>query len=97
VLGHYVREKKTLSLDEAIYKMTARSADQIGIVKRGRIKVGYYADLVLLDPKTVKDKATIANPQQISTGIEHVWVNGVEVFTKGKATGKLGGRVIYRK
>jgi len=97
VLGHYVREEKTLSLDEAIYKMTALSADQMGITKRGRIKVGYYADLVIFDPKTVNDQATIANPQQISTGIEHVWVNGVEVFANGKATGKLGGRVIRRK
>jgi N-acyl-D-amino-acid deacylase len=97
VLSHYVREEKTLSFDEAIFKMTALAADQIGISKRGRINVGYYADLVLLDPKTVKDQATIANPQQISTGIAHVWVNGVEVFANGKATGKLGGRVILRE
>ncbi len=97
VLGHYVREEKTLSLDEAIYKMTALAADQIGIAKRGRIKVGYFADLVLFDPKTVNDQATIAEPQKISVGIEHVWVNGVEVFANGKATGKIGGRVIYRK
>jgi N-acyl-D-amino-acid deacylase len=97
VLGHYVREEKTLSMDEAIYKMTALAADQIGIARRGRIKVGNYADLVLIDPVTVKDQATIARPQQISTGIEHVWVNGVEVFANGKATGKLGGRVIRRK
>ncbi|HEV8512691.1 MAG TPA: D-aminoacylase, partial [Cyclobacteriaceae bacterium] len=97
VLGHYVNEEKTLSFDEAIYKMTALGADQLGIKKRGRIQVGNYADLVLLNPNTVKDQATIANPQQISTGIERVWVNGVEVFTNGKSAGKLGGRVIYRK
>jgi N-acyl-D-amino-acid deacylase len=97
VLGHYVREEKTLSLDEAIFKMTALAADQIGIEKRGRIKVGYYADLVLFDPQTVKDQATIAEPQRISTGIEHVWVNGVEVFANGKATGKVGGKLIRRK
>ena len=97
VLAHYVREEKTLTFDDAVYKMTALAADQIGIAKRGSIKVGNYADLVLLDPTTVKDQATIGNPQQISAGIEHVWVNGVEVFANGKATGKLGGRVIYRK
>src|SRR6478736_3897397 len=97
VLGHYVREENALSFDTAIYKMTALAADQVGIVKRGRIKVGHYADLVLLDPKTVKDQATIAEPQQISKGIERVWVNGVEVYANGKATGKLGGKVIYRK
>jgi len=55
VLGHYVREEKTLSLDEAIYKMTALAAKQVGLEKRGSIKVGYYADLVLFDPKTVSD------------------------------------------
>ncbi len=96
VLGHYVREKKTLSLDEAVFKMTALAANQVGIKKRGSINVGYYADLVLFDPKTVSDQATIADPQKISTGIEHVWVNGIEVFVNGKATGKRSGRVIYR-
>jgi N-acyl-D-amino-acid deacylase len=96
VVGHYVREEKTLSLDEAIFKMTALAADQIGIPKRGRIKVGYFADLVLFDPKTVSDRATISEPQKISIGIEHVWVNGIEVFANGKATGKVGGRVIRR-
>lgn len=97
VLGHYVREEKTLSLDEAIYKMTALSANQLGIKKRGSIKVGYFADLVLFNPNTVKDEATIEKPQQISKGIERVWVNGTEVFTKGTATGKRSGRVIYRE
>ncbi|MBS1505828.1 MAG: D-aminoacylase [Bacteroidetes bacterium] len=97
VLGHYVREEKTLSLDEAVYKMTALAAEQLGIQKRGSIKVGYYADLVLFDPDKVNDKATIQNPQQISEGILTVWVNGAEVFTEGKATGKRSGRVIYRK
>ncbi|MEO7992700.1 MAG: amidohydrolase family protein, partial [Chryseolinea sp.] len=96
VLGHYVREEKTLLLDQAIYKMTTLAADQLGISKRGRIKVGYFADLVLFDPLTVKDEATVTNPQKISTGIEHVYVNGVEVFVKGRVTGKLSGKVIYR-
>jgi N-acyl-D-amino-acid deacylase len=97
ILGHYVREEKTLTLDQAIYKMTALAADQIGIKKRGRIKVGYYADLVLFDPLTVKDEASVASPQKISTGIDRVWVNGIEVFTNRKVTGKLSGKVIYRE
>jgi N-acyl-D-amino-acid deacylase len=96
ILGHYVREEKTLSPDEAVFKMTALAAAQLGIHKRGSIRVGYYADLVLFDPKTVSDRATIAEPQRISTGIEHVWVNGIEVFAGGQATGKRSGRVIYR-
>ena len=97
VLAHYVREEKKLSLDDAIFKMTALSADQLGIEKRGRIKVGNYADLVLFDPSTVGDQSTIADPKKISNGISHVWVNGVEVFANGKATGKVGGQVILRK
>jgi N-acyl-D-amino-acid deacylase len=97
VLGHYVRDEKTIAMSEAIYKMTGLAADQIGIKKRGRIKVGYYADLVLFDEKSVKDEATIQNPQLVSKGIEQVWVNGKEVFLKGNVTGNLVGRVIYRQ
>ncbi len=96
MLGHYVREEKTLSFDQAIYKVTALAADQLGIKKRGRIQVGYFADLVLFDPLTVKDEAAVTNPQKVSTGIEHVFVNGVEVFVKGKVTGNLNGMIIYR-
>ncbi|MFN7258333.1 MAG: N-acyl-D-amino-acid deacylase family protein [Cyclobacteriaceae bacterium] len=97
VLGHYVRDEKTIAMSEAIYKMTGLAADQIGIKKRGRIKVGNYADLVLFDEKSVKDEATIQNPQLVSKGIEQVWVNGKEVFTKGNVTGNLVGKVIYRQ
>ncbi len=97
VLGHYVRDEKTITMSEAIHKMTGLAADQIGIKKRGRIKVGYYADLVLFDEKSVKDEATIQNPQLVSKGIEQVWVNGKEVFLKGNATGNLVGKVIYRQ
>jgi N-acyl-D-amino-acid deacylase len=96
VLRYYVREEKTLSLEQAIFKMTGLAADQVGIAKRGRIKVGNRADLVLFDPATVKDEATIENPQQLSKGIEQVWVNGVQVYANGKVTGKLPGKVVYR-
>jgi N-acyl-D-amino-acid deacylase len=97
MLGHYVREEKTLTLEDAIYKMTALGADQVGIKKRGRISIGNYADLVLFNPATVKDEATIGDAQKLSTGIEHVWVNGKEVYTNGQPTGKASGRVIYRE
>lgn len=96
ILGHYVRDEKTLTLHEAIYKMTALAADQIGITRRGRIKVGYFADLVLINPNTVKDEATIVDPHRISTGIHSVFVNGNEVFANGKASGISSGCVIYR-
>jgi N-acyl-D-aspartate/D-glutamate deacylase len=96
VLKYYVREQKVLSLEQAINKMTALSAKNTGIQRRGLIKEGYYADLVLFNPETVGDQATIQEPQKISSGIEHVWVNGKEVFDKTKTTGELPGRVIRR-
>jgi len=96
VLSVYVREQQTLSLAEAIRKMTSLSADNLGIKKRGRIKAGYYADLVLFEPSTVKDNATIANPQTISTGILKVWVNGTEVFNGNETSGFHPGKVILR-
>lgn len=96
VLGKYVRSDSTLSLSEAIHKMTTLSADQMNIVKRGTIKVGHYADLVLFDATTVSDQSTIEQPQQTSTGIGRVWVNGQCVFADGKATHKRSGRVVKR-
>ncbi len=94
VLAHYVRDEKTLTLKNAIHKMTAQTAQQLGIKKRGMIAPGYYADLVLFDPATVSDHSTIQEPQKVSTGIVKVWVNGKLVFADGKTTGTLAGRVI---
>jgi len=96
VLKHYVREDRSLTMEQVIYKMTALSAKNMGIQRRGSIKEGNYADLVIFDPQTVGDESTIQDPQKISTGIEHVWVNGVEVFTKGATKGIYPGRVIRR-
>jgi N-acyl-D-amino-acid deacylase len=97
VLGYYVREKNILSMEQAVYKMTSLAAVNLGIKKRGLIKPGYFADLVLFNPQTVNDNATIQNPQAVSTGIEKVWVNGVPVFADGKTTQKHPGRVIQRE
>lgn len=97
VLTKYVREEKILSMEEAIYKMTHLTAQNLGIEKRGLIKEGYFADLVLFNPTTVTDHASIAEPQKISTGIEKVWVNGVKVFEEGKVTQFFPGKVIRRK
>ncbi|MBA4259057.1 MAG: aminoacylase [Chitinophaga sp.] len=96
VLGKYVREQQLLSLTEAIHKMTGLTAQQLGIKKRGKIAVGYFADLVLLDPSTVNDLATIENGKALSTGIEQVWVNGKMVYNMQKATGELPGSLIKR-
>jgi N-acyl-D-aspartate/D-glutamate deacylase/CubicO group peptidase (beta-lactamase class C family) len=96
VLAKYVREKKALGLEEAIHKMTGLSAQHLGIRNRGLIAPGYYADLVLFDPKTVQDNATFQNPSLLSTGIEQVWVNGKTVFTKGKSTKAFPGILLKR-
>jgi len=96
VIKHYVREEKALTMQQAIYKMTWLSAQHMGILRRGLIKEGYYADLVLFDPDTMGDESTIKEPQNVSSGVERVWVNGQEVFIKGKTTSSFSGRVIRR-
>jgi N-acyl-D-amino-acid deacylase len=96
VLRVYVREKKLLTLEEAIRKMTGLSAANVGIADRGLIRPGAYADLVLFDPATVADRATFEDPKALSTGIDRVWVNGVVVWEDGKASGALPGRGIRR-
>ena len=97
VLGNYVRKENALSLQQAIYKMTGLSAQQTGILKRGAIKTGYFADLVIFDPETVNDEATIAEPHKLSKGIETVWVNGVILFENNKTTELYPGKIIKRQ
>jgi N-acyl-D-amino-acid deacylase len=97
VLGHYVRGLGLFSMETAIHKMTGRCADAYGIVDRGVLREGAYADLVLFDPATVIDAATFENPKLPSIGIEEVWANGVATFKSGKgATGERPGRVVTR-
>lgn len=95
-LGHYIRDRNVISLEEGIRKMTSQSAKNIGITERGLIKVGYYADLVLFDPETVKDRSTPEAPHLPSVGIEKVWVNGQLVFDGGKITGARPGKPIRK-
>ncbi len=97
VLRQYVRRGKLLSIEEAVRKMTALAAEHVGFAGRGVIRPGAYADLVLFDPQRVSDRATPEDPQATSTGIERVWVNGVEVFSGGTTTGKHPGAVIRRR
>jgi len=97
VLGKYVREEKALTLAEAIHKMTGLSAEQMGMKKRGMIKAGNYADIVIFNPETVKDEATISEPHKISEGIDRVFVNGILVFENKKTTGAFPGKVIKRQ
>ena len=95
-LGRYVRERKVMSLEEAVHRMTSLAAEHMGIKDRGRITPGMFADLVLFDPATVIDRATPAEPHLVSVGIARVWVNGAEVFADGKTTAARPGKVIRR-
>lgn len=97
VLGFYARQLGLFSLETAVHKMTGRTAKLFGMVDRGEIRPGAYADLVLFDPHTVIDVATFEQPIQASIGIEEVWANGVPTFTAAKgATGEKPGRLVTR-
>ncbi len=97
VLGRYVREKKIMTLEEAVRKMTLLAAQHIGIANRGKIAPGYFADLVLLDPATVQDRSSIQEPGALSDGIEKVWVNGKLVYQNKESTKVYPGTFISRK
>ncbi len=97
VLGHYVRERKLLTLEDAIRKMTQLPASRLGWSDRGTITKGQCADLVVFDPSTVADRATFLAPHQHSIGIEHVLVDGQFVLKGGQMTGRLPGRPLAGK
>jgi N-acyl-D-amino-acid deacylase len=94
VLGKYVREEKLLTLQEAIRKLAALPAHNLRIDRRGELKQGYYADVVVFDPATVQDHATFTEPHQYSTGMVHVFVNGEQVLKDGEHTGATPGRAV---
>ena len=96
VLGRYVRERKVISLEEAIRKMTTLPASILGLSDRGAIKAGQWADLVLFDPNTVADRATCEDPFQYPVGIDPVLVNGTVVLDEGKHTNARPGKVLKR-
>ena len=94
VLARYVREQRVLSLETAIHKMTGMPAARLGLAARGRIAEGYFADLVVLDPVTVEDRATFEQPHQYPLGIELVMVNGTPAVDGGRSTDRRAGRVL---
>ncbi len=94
VLGHYARDVGLFSLEEAVRRMTGLPADEFGLVERGLLQPGYFADLVVFDPETVLDRATFEEPQQPAAGIERVLVNGVTVWHDGRATDARPGAVL---
>jgi N-acyl-D-amino-acid deacylase len=96
VLGRYVREKKTISLEEAVRKMTSMPAAAFRLKDRGMLRAGAWADVTIFDPEKVIDNATFEKPHQYPKGIEYVIVNGELVVENGKVTGKLPGRAVRR-
>jgi N-acyl-D-aspartate/D-glutamate deacylase len=96
VLGRYCRDEKLLSLPEAIRKMTAMPAQRFGLADRGRIQLGFHADLVLFDPETILDTATFTDPVRPPQGIHAVWVNGALTYTADGPTGIRTGEFLPR-
>ena len=94
ILSKYVREEKALRLEDAIRKFSALAAQRMRLTDRGVLKSGMWADIVIFDPLTVRDRATFENPNQLSEGMDYVLVNGVPVVDQGKMTGELPGKVL---
>lgn len=94
VLGRYVREERVITLQEAVRKLAALPAHNLRIERRGRLQDGYYADVVVFDPATIRDHATFVEPHQYATGMVHVFVNGEQVLKDGEHTGATPGRVV---
>jgi len=94
ILRKYVREEEKLSLEDAIRKFSALPAQRMRLADRGVLKKGMWADIVIFDPATIRDRATFENPNQLSEGMEYVLVNGVPVIDNGKQTESLPGRVL---
>jgi N-acyl-D-aspartate/D-glutamate deacylase len=96
LLAKYVREERVVSLAEAVRRLTALPAANLGLSRRGRLAAGYFADVVVFDPATIQDHATFEQPHQYATGVKHVFVNGQHVLRDGEHTGALPGRVVRR-
>ncbi len=95
VLGKYVREEQVITLQEAIRKLAALPANNLRIDRRGELKQGFYADVVVFDPETIQDHATFVEPHQYATGMLHVFVNGEQVLKDGEHTGATPGRAVH--
>ena len=96
ILGRYVREQKLLTLEDAVRKMTGAVAARLGLRDRGLLREGMYADVVVFDDATIIDLATPDKPHQLSRGVEHLFVNGIQVVRDGRHTGATPGRSLRR-
>jgi len=96
LLGKYVRDEGIIPLEEAVRRLTSFPAENLGIVNRGRLATGYFADITVFDPAAIQDHATFEEPHQLATGMHHVFVNGSHVLRNGEHTGVMSGRAVYR-
>lgn len=94
LLGHYVRDQKVITLEEAVRRLTSMPADNLKLRRRGSLAPGFHADVVVFDPAAIIDHATFEQPHQYATGVLHVFVNGVQVLKDGEHTGEKPGRVV---
>jgi N-acyl-D-amino-acid deacylase len=95
LLGKYVREERVISLAEAIRRLTGLPATNLGLDRRGFIREGMFADVVVFDPAIIADRATFDNPHQYSVGVRHVFVNGAQVLKDGEHTGAKPGKALW--
>ncbi len=93
-LGKYVRDEKLITWEDAIRRLTLLPASNLKIKKRGQLAVGYYADIAIFNPTTIRDLATFENPKVYSEGMVHVFVNGIQVLNEGEHTGAKPGRIV---
>jgi N-acyl-D-amino-acid deacylase len=95
LLGTYVRDEKLIPLEEAIHRLSGMAAAHLHIKKRGELRIGNYADIVIFDPATINAHSTYQQPHQLATGVSDVFVNGVQVLKDGIHTGATPGRAVY--
>ena len=94
VLGRYVRDEGLLPLEEAIRRLSRLPAENLKLDRRGALRDGYFADVVVFDPARIQDRATYTAPHAYASGVEHVFVNGVQVLDRGEHTGATPGRAL---
>ena len=86
---------KVVPLEEAVRRLSRQPAENLGLDRRGSLQPGFYADVVVFDPATIQDRATYEQPHQYATGVEHVFVNGVQVLRNGSHTDATPGRALW--
>ena len=95
LLGKYVRDEKVIPLEEAVRRLSGLPATNLELDRRGFLKEGMFADVVVFDPATIADRATFEKPHQYAVGMKHVFVNGAQVLKDGEHTGAKPGRALW--